>query len=55
MRFPSSFLCRRPALAGLLLPAVLLLGGCGLLHGSARIGPDLRPHVGTSISVPLGH
>ncbi len=31
-----------------------LLAGCGTLHGSAQVGPDLKPRLGTSISVPLG-
>ena len=31
-----------------------LLTSCGILHGSAQIGSDLKPRLGTSISVPLG-
>lgn len=28
--------------------------GCGTLHGWGRVGPDLKPQLGTSVSVPLG-
>lgn len=54
MRFPSFPAVRSICLLSLVVPAVLLLTGCGMLHGSAQIGSDLRPHLGTSISVPLG-
>jgi hypothetical protein len=32
----------------------LLLAGCGMFNASGQVGPDLRPHFGTSVSVPLG-
>ena len=48
----------RPAEGGVDVPAQLaelyVLAGCGTLHGSAQVGPDLKPRLGTSISVPLG-
>ncbi len=34
--------------------AILNLAGCGMFNANAKIGPDLRPHLGTSVSVPLG-
>jgi hypothetical protein len=43
---------RSICLIGILLAG--LLGGCGILHGSAQIGSNLKPRLGTSISVPLG-
>jgi hypothetical protein len=30
------------------------LAGCAMWHGSAEIGPNLKPRLGTSISVPVG-
>lgn len=44
----------RLAAGVILLVTLLVAGGCGTLHGSAQIGPDLKPHVGTSITFPLG-
>jgi hypothetical protein len=32
----------------------LLLAGCGMFNASGQVGPDLKPHFGTSVSVPLG-
>ncbi|MEJ1972114.1 MAG: hypothetical protein WDM96_06480 [Lacunisphaera sp.] len=40
-------------LAGLLL-AGLGLSGCGLFRADAVVGPDLKPRVGTSVSLPIG-
>jgi hypothetical protein len=40
-----------PVLAAL---AVLGLGGCGVFNANANVGPDLKPHLGTSVSMPLG-
>jgi hypothetical protein len=36
--------------------AVLLsvFTGCGFFHGSADVGSDLKPHLGTSVSFPIG-
>jgi hypothetical protein len=31
----------------------LFLAGCGMFNASGQVGPDLRPHFGTSLSVPL--
>jgi hypothetical protein len=50
---PNRRRLRYPSL--LLLTALMLtFTGCGTLHGSAQIGTDLKPRIGTSISVPLG-
>jgi len=42
----------------LLLPALLLtalaLTGCGLFRANAQLGPDLQPHLGAGVSIPLG-
>jgi hypothetical protein len=32
----------------------LLLAGCGMFNAGAQVGPDLKPRLGTSISLPLG-
>jgi hypothetical protein len=40
-----------PALAAL---AVLGLAGCGMFNANANVGPDLKPHLGASVSMPLG-
>jgi hypothetical protein len=40
-----------------LLAAFLIFSeftGCGTLHGWGQVGPDLKPQLGTSVSVPLG-
>ncbi len=39
--------------AGLVLLA-LALGGCGVFRADAAVGPDLKPRLGTSVSLPLG-
>lgn len=39
--------------AGLILLA-LALGGCGVFHADAAIGPDLKPRLGSSVSLPFG-
>jgi hypothetical protein len=30
------------------------LAGCGLFNANANVGPDLKPHLGASVSMPLG-
>jgi len=40
-------------LAGLLL-ATLVLTSCGMFKASGQIGPDLKPHLGAGVSIPLG-
>ena len=38
----------------LLAVATTLLAGCGMFNAAAQVGPDLKPRLGTSISLPLG-
>ena len=33
---------------------LLTLTGCGMFRAEGQVGPDLRPHFGTSVSIPLG-
>lgn len=44
----------RLILGAILLVLLIMATGCGTLHGSAQVGPDLKPHVNTSITFPLG-
>jgi len=57
-RSSSSTATRNPAKLPLLLlvlaVSACLLAGCGLFRADAQIGPDLKPHLGTSVSLPLG-
>lgn len=49
-RFSGFFLS-----AGLLV-STLFLEGCtsGLFHTNAVVGPDLKPHVTSAVSIPFG-
>ena len=50
---------RRIVSHGRLLPIVatliaLGLAGCGVFNANGNVGPDLKPHLGASVSMPLG-
>jgi hypothetical protein len=45
--------CRFAIFCSLLLLCVTL-AGCGMFRADAAIGPDLKPRLDTSISMPLG-
>jgi hypothetical protein len=44
--------CSILAIAGAVIVASLT--ACTALNGWAQIGPDLRPSIGSSVSIPLG-
>jgi len=43
-----------PWLLADLLLAVLAFAGCGMFNASGQVGPDLKPHLGAGVSIPLG-
>ena len=51
---PSPRFARFILLAGLLLAGLGLSGCSGMFRTDAAVGPDLKPHLGTSISLPFG-
>lgn len=34
--------------------ALFTLAGCGMFQANAQVGPDLKPHLGAGVSIPLG-